>query len=155
MESRQGSIVAAAPTRACCRSRLRAYAGHALPSHGAIPEMAHRPQAARLHLRAARSGCAARAESNFRRRYVRRRATQLPFSRTTNKFARITFFRRAAYDDHLVALRSSHTSITPSGTFLNRSPRGSSSTFCARPFAARYCSKMPLIAFAALESSSW
>ena len=53
LEPRQGSIVGAAPTRAGSGSRIRAYAGHALPSYGAVPEVAYRQEAARLHLCAA------------------------------------------------------------------------------------------------------
>ena len=45
---------------------LRPHAGHALPPHRAVPALAHRQAAARLHLRAARGRPAARAGGDLR-----------------------------------------------------------------------------------------
>ena len=59
LEPGQGPVVGAAAPRARRRGRLRSHAGHALPPHGAVPPLAHRQAAARLHVRAARGRGAA------------------------------------------------------------------------------------------------
>ena len=67
LEPGQGPVLGAAAAGAGRRSRLRAHAGRALPPHGAVSAMAHRQEASRLHLRAARSRPAAGADGDFRR----------------------------------------------------------------------------------------
>ena len=65
MEPGQGSFLGAAAAGAGGGGGLRAHAGQPLPPHGAVSEMAHRQAARGLHLRAARSGSAARADGDF------------------------------------------------------------------------------------------
>ena len=55
----------AVASRACGRSRLRAYVGRPLSPHGAVSKMAHRQEAERLHLCSARSRSGTGIDGDF------------------------------------------------------------------------------------------
>ena len=65
LEPGQGPLVGAAAPGARRRGGLRPHGGHALPPHRALPALAPRQGSARLHLRAARGGGAARARGDL------------------------------------------------------------------------------------------
>ena len=88
LEPGQGSILGAAPPRAGRRGRLRPHAGNALPSYGAVPPLAPRQEAGRLHLRPARDRAAARACCHLRSRSVVSGATK---RRKRDQHARSSF----------------------------------------------------------------
>ena len=73
LEPGQGSVVGAAASGARRRGRVRSHAGQPLPSHGAVPPLAHGQEARRLHVRAARGGSAAGAVPNLRCSLVKSR----------------------------------------------------------------------------------